>query len=76
MHRLWVDLSPSLPRGSDDARQTDQKDLSGAMALVETPRRTPFADALEAIPHVKSSSGDMLTKPFLDVCRMVIPVLG
>jgi hypothetical protein len=39
--------------------------------------RSIFSDALEAIPHVKSSSDhDVLTKPFLDVCRMVIPVLG
>lgn len=44
------------------------------MAVVEC-SGSPFAGALEAIPHVKSASGDMLTKPFLDVCRMVLPVL-
>jgi hypothetical protein len=39
--------------------------------------RSIFSDALDAIPLVKSSSDhDVLTKPFLDVCRMVIPVLG
>lgn len=45
-----------------------------SMALVES-SQSPFAGALEAIPLVKSASGDMLTNPFLDVCRMVLPVL-
>ncbi|KAL2610601.1 hypothetical protein R1flu_029174 [Riccia fluitans] len=36
---------------------------------------TVFTPALQAMPHVKSSTGDMLTKPFLDVCRLVLPVL-
>ncbi|MCO5579584.1 hypothetical protein L7F22_033441 [Adiantum nelumboides] len=45
------------------------------MALVECASASSFADALEAIPLVKSASGDMLTKPFLDVCREILPVL-
>eukprot|EP00250_Pteridium_aquilinum_P002639 c12864_g1_i1 orf=122-742(+) len=44
------------------------------MAVVEC-SGSPFAGALEGIPLVKSGSGDILTKPFLDVCRMVLPVL-
>ncbi|MCO5579129.1 hypothetical protein L7F22_032981 [Adiantum nelumboides] len=45
------------------------------MALVERASASSFADALVAIPLVKSASGDMLTKPFLDVCREILPVL-
>lgn len=46
------------------------------MALVAPrPRQNPFASATEAITLVKSSSGEMLTKPFLDVCRIVLPVI-
>ncbi|KAL2633993.1 hypothetical protein R1flu_005472 [Riccia fluitans] len=36
---------------------------------------TVFTPALQAMPHVKSSTGDMLTMPFLDVCRLVLPVI-
>ncbi|KAJ7550884.1 hypothetical protein O6H91_07G123100 [Diphasiastrum complanatum] len=36
---------------------------------------TVFTQALEAIPHVRSAEGEMLTKPFLDVCRLILPVI-
>eukprot|EP00249_Psilotum_nudum_P017618 c26410_g3_i1 orf=199-804(+) len=36
---------------------------------------TVFTQALENIPRVKSSNGDTLTEPFLEVCRMVLPVI-
>eukprot|EP01018_Ginkgo_biloba_P040924 Gb_10149 [translate_table: standard] len=36
---------------------------------------TVFTPCLEGMPHVKSADGDMLTKPFLDVCRLVLPVI-
>ncbi|KAG6545080.1 hypothetical protein Mapa_013463 [Marchantia paleacea] len=36
---------------------------------------TVFTPALEAMPHVKSPNGETLTKPFLDVCRLVLPVI-
>lgn len=36
---------------------------------------TVFRPALESIPRARSPAGDMLTKPFLDVCRLVLPVI-
>lgn len=40
-----------------------------------TMTETVFTPALQAMPHVKSPTGDTLTKPFLDVCRLVLPVI-
>lgn len=37
---------------------------------------TVFTSALEGTNHVKSETGEMLTKPFLDVCKHLLPVLG
>lgn len=37
---------------------------------------TVFAPALEGIKHVKSEEGVMLTKPFLDVCKHILPIIG
>ena len=37
---------------------------------------TVFAPALEGMNHVKSEGGEMLTKPFLDVCKQLLPVIG
>ncbi|KAB5568241.1 hypothetical protein DKX38_002034 [Salix brachista] len=34
-----------------------------------------FAAALEKIEHVKSPEGEILTRPFLDLCKTVLPVL-
>lgn len=34
-----------------------------------------FSPALDLIPHVKNSEGEILTKPFLDVCRLVLPIV-
>ncbi|KAG0626812.1 hypothetical protein M758_2G153500 [Ceratodon purpureus] len=36
---------------------------------------TVFGPALELMKTVKSPEGHMLTKPFLDVCRNVLPVI-
>ncbi|CAA6662495.1 unnamed protein product [Spirodela intermedia] len=36
---------------------------------------TVFAPSLEGMKHVKSENGEMLTKPFLDVCKLILPVL-
>ncbi|KAL0435575.1 UNVERIFIED_CONTAM: Glycolipid transfer protein 1 [Sesamum radiatum] len=36
---------------------------------------TIFAPALEGMEHVKSADGVMLTKPFLDVCKLILPVI-
>lgn len=36
---------------------------------------TVFTPALEGMKHVKSEQGDMLTKPFLDVCKQILPVI-
>lgn len=37
---------------------------------------TVFTPALEAMKHVKSEEGEMLTKPFLDACKLILPVIG
>ncbi|XP_023539137.1 glycolipid transfer protein 1-like [Cucurbita pepo subsp. pepo] len=36
---------------------------------------TVFAPALEGIQHVKSEAGEILTKPFLEVCKHILPVI-
>lgn len=36
---------------------------------------TVFAPCLENMKHVKSEDGKMLTKPFLDVCKLILPVI-
>ncbi|MBA0555556.1 hypothetical protein Golob_025728, partial [Gossypium lobatum] len=35
-----------------------------------------FTPSLEGMKHIKSPEGEMLTKPFLDVCKLILPVLG
>jgi hypothetical protein len=37
---------------------------------------TVFTPSLEGMKHVKSGYGVILTKPFLDVCKQILPVLG
>ncbi|KAM7277817.1 hypothetical protein ACFE04_004951 [Oxalis oulophora] len=34
-----------------------------------------FGPSLEGMKHVKSEQGEMLTKPFLDVCKLILPVI-
>ncbi|CBI23668.3 unnamed protein product, partial [Vitis vinifera] len=34
-----------------------------------------FTPSLEGMKHVKSETGEMLTKPFLDVCKLILPVI-
>eukprot|EP00252_Welwitschia_mirabilis_P012918 TRINITY_DN2852_c0_g1_i1.p1 TRINITY_DN2852_c0_g1~~TRINITY_DN2852_c0_g1_i1.p1 ORF type:complete len:202 (-),score=44.56 TRINITY_DN2852_c0_g1_i1:333-938(-) len=36
---------------------------------------TVFTTCLEAMPQVKNPDGEILTKQFLDVCRLVLPVI-
>ncbi|EEF32539.1 glycolipid transfer protein 1 isoform X2 [Ricinus communis] len=36
---------------------------------------TVFSTSLEGIQHVKSQDGQVLTKPFLDLCKTILPVL-
>nr|AFK35132.1 unknown [Lotus japonicus] len=36
---------------------------------------TVFAPALEGIKHVKSEQGEILSQPFLDVCKHILPVI-
>ncbi|KAL3336363.1 hypothetical protein AABB24_032218 [Solanum stoloniferum] len=36
---------------------------------------TVFAPAIEGIKHVKSEEGVMLTRPFLDVCKHILPII-
>jgi hypothetical protein len=37
---------------------------------------TVFTPSLEGMKHVKAENGVILTKPFLDVCKQILPVLG
>lgn len=37
---------------------------------------TVFTPALEGIQHVKSEAGEILTKPFLEACKHILPVIG
>ncbi|KAJ4917791.1 Glycolipid transfer protein 1 [Raphanus sativus] len=37
---------------------------------------TVFTPCLERMKHVKSEQGDMLTMPFLDLCKSLFPVIG
>ncbi|KAK5840841.1 Pleckstrin domain-containing family A member 8 [Gossypium arboreum] len=34
-----------------------------------------FTPSLEGMKHIKSPEGEMLNKPFLDVCKLILPVL-
>ncbi|ONK70712.1 uncharacterized protein A4U43_C04F740 [Asparagus officinalis] len=36
---------------------------------------TVFTPSLEGMKNVKSEQGEMLTKPFLDVCKLILPVI-
>ncbi|XP_059630125.1 glycolipid transfer protein 1-like [Cornus florida] len=36
---------------------------------------TAFSPCLEGMNHIKSDKGDLMTKPFLDVCKLILPVL-
>lgn len=37
---------------------------------------TVFTASLEGMKNVKSEQGEMLTRPFLDVCKLLLPILG
>lgn len=37
---------------------------------------TVFTPALEGIKTVKSEQGEILSQPFLDVCKHILPVIG
>ncbi|XP_039071224.1 glycolipid transfer protein 1-like [Hibiscus syriacus] len=34
-----------------------------------------FTPSLEGMKHIKSPEGEMLAKPFLEVCKMILPVI-
>lgn len=36
---------------------------------------TVFTPSLEGMKHVKSDNGELLTKPFLEVCKLILPVI-
>ncbi|XP_022760310.1 glycolipid transfer protein 1-like [Durio zibethinus] len=36
---------------------------------------TVFTPSLEGMQHIKSPEGEMLTKPFLEVCKLIMPVI-
>lgn len=37
---------------------------------------TVFTPAIEGMKHMKSDHGEILTKPFLDACKTLLPILG
>lgn len=37
---------------------------------------TVFTPCLEGMKHVKTEHGEMLTKPFLELCKTILPVIG
>lgn len=37
---------------------------------------TVFTPALEGLKHVKSEQGEILTQPFLEACKHILPVIG
>jgi hypothetical protein len=45
-------------------------------AKMEKMEGTVFAPALEGIKLVKSEQGEILSQPFLDVCKHILPVIG
>lgn len=56
--------------GCDDDGDDRFKKLRLEMA------ETVFTPSLEGMKNVKSEQGQMLTKPFLDVCKLILPVIG
>lgn len=38
--------------------------------------RNVFSSSLEGLKLLKSEQGELQTKPFLDVCRQLLPILG
>lgn len=45
------------------------------VAVKDEMAATVFTPALEGIKLVKSEDGEMLTKPFLDACKQILPVI-
>ncbi|KAE8735974.1 Glycolipid transfer protein 1 [Hibiscus syriacus] len=37
--------------------------------------RTVFTPSLEGMQHIRSPQGEMLTKPFLEVCKLILPII-
>lgn len=37
---------------------------------------TVFTPSLEGLKSVRSVEGELLTKPFLDVCKLILPIIG
>lgn len=66
-------LTPSLPELSSLLFSSLQ---IARIHMAEMATVTVFGPALELMKSVKSPEGEMLTKPFLDVCRNVLPVIG
>nr|GEU60513.1 hypothetical protein [Tanacetum cinerariifolium] len=44
--------------------------------LIHEMEGTVFALAFEGMKHFKSEEGEMLSIPFLDVCKQILPVIG
>ncbi|KAI3742687.1 hypothetical protein L1987_60380 [Smallanthus sonchifolius] len=60
------------PRGTAVPPQPSQRVRAKSNLEMEG---TVFGPALEGMKHVKSEEGEMLTKPFLDVCKQILPVI-
>ena len=37
---------------------------------------TVLNPSLDGMKHVRTKEGEMLTKPFIDVCKLILPILG
>jgi len=37
---------------------------------------TVLMPSFDEMKHVRTKEGEMLTKPFIDVCKLILPVLG
>lgn len=49
--------------------------LSQTNQFIPRMEGTVFTGSLEQMKHVKSEGGAMLTKPFLDICKHILPVV-
>ncbi|CAI0434527.1 unnamed protein product [Linum tenue] len=68
---LWARLTDSLIMLKGLAGMSD----STTPRIEGTDHETAFTPILEAMKQVRSQQGEILTKPFLDLCKMILPVL-
>nr|GEX71115.1 homeobox-DDT domain protein RLT1-like isoform X2 [Tanacetum cinerariifolium] len=67
--------SPSLLLSLVIENRKVKRDLGSYVEAEEDLKGTVFALAFEGMKHVKSEEGEMLSMPFLDVCKQILPVI-